>query len=94
MHPTLSLGKIPYGVAPIDTLEIRVWVPETTSVAQLEIDDIQIKAKEILLPERPAQSMMGKRAWIGGVVATVTLMFVSIAGVIYFARSRSRSKNR
>lgn len=69
----INIGRVPFGNGPIDHLEIRVVVPETKGIAQVVIDDIHITADQIVHPQPPAISMVGRRAWLAVVAVCVLL---------------------
>ncbi|MGO8751945.1 MAG: hypothetical protein ACLQNE_38875 [Thermoguttaceae bacterium] len=66
-----QLGAVDYGTAPITSLSFRVSVPETESAVQVAFGKIEIEADRVVGPPRPAGSIFGPRAWLGGGVALV-----------------------
>ena len=65
------LGAVDFGTAPITNVSFRVSVPETESAVQVAFGKIEIEAQRVVEPPRPAGSMFGTRAWLGGGVALV-----------------------
>lgn len=77
------IGRLQFGDGPIDTLEIRVIIPATKGVAQVVIDNIHITADQIILPQKPASSMIGRRAWIAAVAGCVLLVVGGGMSLVY-----------
>lgn len=70
----IPLGNLEFGKQEIGQLEFRVMVPETRGIAQVCIDNIHVRADQIIYPPQPAPSMVGQRVWIAAVVMCLLLI--------------------
>ncbi len=60
--PGSAIGEVDFGLGPIDRLEIRVSVPETSKVVDVEISSPSVAADRFIYPPSPAPSLFGPRA--------------------------------
>jgi hypothetical protein len=76
-----ELHSIPYGLAPIDKLWLRVWVPSNEKPVEIACDNLQIEANRLLMPS----SNRSRFSWA---VTSAAVALAMAAGAAWYWTSR------